>query len=134
MIHLDTTFLVDLIREKKRQIAGPATTWLSRNQEEQVAVSVLVVCELMLGAQLHIDPPAEIRRVRLLLSDLVLVPLDEKVPAIYATAAASLIRGGNAIATMDLLIASVALREEAAILTRNVKHFERIPGINVLSY
>jgi predicted nucleic acid-binding protein len=35
---------------------------------------------------------------------------------------------------MDLLIGTAALLDDAALVTRNVKDFARIPGLRVLSY
>ena len=63
-----------------------------------------------------------------------MVHLDERVPAVYARTAATLIGNGDRLATMDLLIASVALSVGAAVLTRNVDHFERVPGLKVIRY
>jgi predicted nucleic acid-binding protein len=35
---------------------------------------------------------------------------------------------------MDLLIGTTALIDDAALVTRNVNHFSRIPGLRVLTY
>jgi predicted nucleic acid-binding protein len=35
---------------------------------------------------------------------------------------------------MDLLIGTAALLEDAALVTRNVKDFSKIPGLRVLRY
>jgi predicted nucleic acid-binding protein len=35
---------------------------------------------------------------------------------------------------MDLLIATAAILDDAALLTRNVKDFSRVPGLRVLRY
>jgi predicted nucleic acid-binding protein len=35
---------------------------------------------------------------------------------------------------MDLLIATAALVDDAAILTANVKNFSRVPGLRVIGY
>lgn len=134
MIHLDTSFLVDVIRESRREVEGPARTWLADNSHEQLAVSVPVLCEMLVGAELHEEPEQEARRVNRICAGLPLVPLGERVPATFAKVAATLIRSGTKIAAMDLLIASAALSEDAAVLTRNVRHFERVPGLRVLSY
>ena len=134
MIHLDTTFLIDAIRESRQGTGGPARTWLAANQGAQLAISLLVLCELLVGAELHGKPEEERSRVRKILRGLPTVLLDEQIPAIYASTAAQLIRNGDRIATMDLLVACVALANGAALLTRNVRHFNRVPGLEVLDY
>jgi predicted nucleic acid-binding protein len=35
---------------------------------------------------------------------------------------------------MDLLIATTCLYHEAPLLTRNRRHFERVPGLRLLAY
>ncbi len=35
---------------------------------------------------------------------------------------------------MDLLIAAAALLDEAPVVTRNLDHFQRVPGLEVLTY
>jgi tRNA(fMet)-specific endonuclease VapC len=40
----------------------------------------------------------------------------------------------NAIGDRDLYIASIALANNQTLLTRNVKHFERVPGLAVESW
>jgi predicted nucleic acid-binding protein len=47
---------------------------------------------------------------------------------------AELQRRGEAISTMDLLIATAATLKEAGILARNVREFERVPGLRVVAY
>lgn len=50
----------------------------------------------------------------------------------FAPVAAGLRRQGTPIATMDLLIACMALGARAALLTANRDHFDRIAGLRVL--
>lgn len=59
---------------------------------------------------------------------------DERLPATYARLHADLQRQGESLATMDLLIAGTAINEDAALLTGNERHFDRVPGLKVLSY
>jgi predicted nucleic acid-binding protein len=35
---------------------------------------------------------------------------------------------------MDLLIASAARQADATLVTRNTRHFERVPGLEVAGY
>ena len=134
VVHLDTSFLVDAIRESRRGVTGPAREWLTANRSAELALCVPVLCELLVGAELHADPEEEGRRVRQVCAGLPVVHLDERVPAVYARTAATLIGSGDRLATMDLLIASAALSVGAAVLTRNVDHFERVPGLKVIRY
>lgn len=134
MTHLDTTYLVDLLREARRGEEGPATRKLDDLSEEELAVSVHVVCELQAGAALSNDPAKERERLEDLLRPLGIVFPDERFPERYGSLLAELQRRGEPISTMDLLIATAAVLDDARILTRNAREFERVPGLHVLTY
>ncbi len=134
MIHLDTTFLVDALRETRRRQDGPARRWLAENSREQLAVSVFVRAELLVGAGLHADPEGERRRVIQVCGDLPVVSPGPELAETYGAVASRLLRDGTPIATMDLLIGCTALDDRAALLTANGKHFERIVGLRVITY
>jgi predicted nucleic acid-binding protein len=43
-------------------------------------------------------------------------------------------RQGQVIGDMDALIASVALEQDELLVTRNIAHFQRVPGLRVEGY
>ncbi len=49
----------------------------------------------------------------------------------FAVLRADLRRRGQLIPDLDLLIAATALSHDLALLTRNVRHFARIPGLRI---
>ncbi len=134
MTHLDTSFLIDLLREAARDEEGPATARLEALGEEELGVSVHVVCELHAGAELSKDPPGERARVEALVRPLALSAPDERFPPEYGRLLAELRRRGETISTMDLLIATAALVDGAPLVTRNAREFERVPGLEVIAY
>ncbi len=134
MTHLDTSFLVDLLREAARGEDGPASVALDRLAEEELAVSVLVACELYAGAELADDPEVERTRVASLLKALQVVHTGDHFAPLYGGLLAELRRRGEAVSTMDLLISTAARTHDAAVVTRNTRDFERVPGLDVLSY
>jgi tRNA(fMet)-specific endonuclease VapC len=64
MMHLDTSFLVDLLREHARRQPGRATSFLEENAREHLRVGIHAVCELYAGVELARESAAERRRVR----------------------------------------------------------------------
>ncbi len=134
MIHLDTSFLVDLLREAAAGSEGAASRFLARVQDEELGVSVFVACELASGAAMSTRPTQEKRRVDQLCAGLQVEYPDERFPAAYGSLLASQERSRGRISTMDLLIATSALVSEAALVTRNAKDFSRMPGLDVLGY
>jgi len=82
VIHLDTSYLVDLLREQRRDRFGPASTYLEGLPEDDVlAVSVHVVCELMAGAHAAGAPVGEVDRLSRLCEALVVRYPDERFAA-----------------------------------------------------
>lgn len=134
MIHVDTSFLVDLLREHARGERGPASTLLDSLESEDIRVGVHVICELLAGAELSRRPSVERQRVQQVCGSLEVVYPDEQFPRVYARLLAAQERMGQRIATMDLLIATGALADEAPLVTRNAKDFRRIPHLEVVTY
>lgn len=134
MTHLDTTFIVDLLRESRRGERGPAQELLEELSEEPLAVAVHVACELYAGVALAKAQKEERSQVDALLTALEIVQPDDHFPSRYGEVFAELRRRGQTISTMDLLIATTALTQEATLVTRNARDFDRVPGLVVRGY
>ena len=134
MIHLDTSFLVDLLRETSRGKPGPASAFLVEIENEQLAASVFVQCELYAGAELSRRPKAERNKVDELSMGVTIVYPGPTIPLTYARLFATLERAGQRIGNMDLLIAASAVTAEAPLVTRNVDELSRIPELELLTY
>ena len=133
MIHLDTSFLIDLLREQRRT-AGPACAWLDQHAGDALGVSLFVVCELEAGAAFAAHPAAERRRLRGILDAISTIYPDERFASTYATRLSVMRTRGHAVGTMDLLIATSAIVDDAPLVTANRKHFDVVPDLRVLSY
>jgi predicted nucleic acid-binding protein len=135
MIHLDSSFLIDLLRETAHGRPGSALDFIeSLDPSEVLAVSVHVVCELRAGAEFSRRTLQEHEGLDRLLSGLLVAYPDDRFPAAYGRLLAATSRGGKPLPTMDLLIATAALLDDAPVVTRNVKDFSRMPGLRVLRY
>jgi tRNA(fMet)-specific endonuclease VapC len=135
MIHLDSSFLIDLLRETGRARPGPALEFIEAlDPSEILGVSVHVVCELRAGAELSRSALQEHEALDRLLSGLMVSYPDDRFGPAYARIVAATARAGKPTSAMDTLIATAALIDDAALVTRNVKDFSRIPGLRVLRY
>ena len=131
---VDTSFCIDLLRERRRGENGPATQKLHSLGSVRLQMPLFVYCELQHGARSSGQSAQELRRVELL-ADLIPVLIPERSFAVwYGTAAARLQALGLRIPQMDLLIGSQAASLGMALLTRDVEHFRRIEGLVVESY
>lgn len=135
MIHLDSSFLIDLLRETARGRPGPALEFIeSLDPNEVLGASVHVVCELRAGAELSKRTLQEHEALDRLLSGLLVACPDDTFPPAYGRLLAATTRSGKPPAAMDLLIATAALLDDAPLVTRNVKDFAKMPGLRVLRY
>lgn len=135
MIHFDTTFLIDLERELARERPGPAFAFLEDLEDQEILrVSVFVVAELRFGAELTRKPDKAHAAINDVLEGLLVSYPNDAFATRYAREAAATRRSGVHVPTLDLLIGTAALLDDAPIVTRNVKDFSRIPGLRVLGY
>jgi predicted nucleic acid-binding protein len=133
MSFFDTDFVIDLLREQRRGGVGPAHRKLEQLGEAPVRLSVFVLCELEAGAARYHDPE-EVQRVRRLCQQFEIVYPDERFAPQYGETLAALKQQKLTVATMDLLIGTLALVEHDTLVTRNVRHFEKIPQLRIEKY
>jgi tRNA(fMet)-specific endonuclease VapC len=133
-VFLDTCFWVDLLRERRKKERGPAIRMLESLGDTEILISVFVLCELRAGAELSENPRQELTRLsRLVESHPVIYP-DSAFAVLYGEVFAVLLKNGTAIPVMDLLVGVTAKRFAMPVLTRDVGHFEKIPGLVVVGY
>lgn len=133
MSFVDTDFVIDLLREQRRGGTGPAHRKLEQLGETPLRLSVFVLCELEAGAARYHDPE-EVQRVRRLCQQFEIVYPDVRFAPQYGQTLATLKQQKLTVATMDLLIGTLALVENEALITRNVRHFAKIPHLWIDSY
>lgn len=135
MIHLDSSYLIDLLRETTRGRPGAALDFVEGLDDAEIlGVSSHVICELRAGAELSKQALKEHEELDRLLSGIVVAYPDGRFAPTYGRLLAAVQRSSRSIAAMDLLIATAALIDDAALVTRNVKDFSRVPGLRLLTY
>lgn len=123
---VDSDWLIDAF------IGVPAAvSVLARLRTEGLAVSIISYGELFEGAIGAPDPQTELDRFRTFLARLTLVPLSDPIMEVFARTRADLRRTGRLIPDLDLLIAATAMHHDLTLLTRNVRHFGRIPELRL---
>lgn len=135
---LETTFLVDLERERSRTGRGgtrggggegPAHRFLERHAGERLFVTFTVAGELAAGASLGEQAAWED-----LLAPFHVLPSSRDVSWEYGRAFRHLQRNGLLIGANDLWIAATALAHGMAVVTANAEHYRRVPGLEVVTY
>ncbi len=106
-IMIDSDVVIDHIRGARRLPPEP------------LAYSVITRCELFAGR----DDPEMLRSL--------LAPLQE-IPVDRATAErGGILKRDVKLPTPDALIAATALEHDLPLMTRNVRHFGRVPGLDL---
>lgn len=131
---LDTCFCIDLIRERKKGISGPAIEKLKSLETVELFISMFTLCELRAGAELSVKAKAELERVEKMLEFIAVLYPDSSFPVFYGEAEAALRKSGTPIPVMDLLIGITAKAAGITILTKDTDHFKLISGLVVESY
>jgi tRNA(fMet)-specific endonuclease VapC len=108
-----------------------AVDLLAQLRDDGLAVSIISYGELFEGAIGAPDSAAELARFRRFLARLTLMALDDAIMERFARIRADLRRQGQLIPDLDLLIAATAIHHELILLTRNVRHFARIPELTL---
>ena len=99
--------------------------------KEEHHTTSITVAELLYGAE-RASNLRLVERVReRVLRAQVIVSFDAPAAEIYATLRAGLEREGRRLADPDLMIASICLSRDLTLVTGNVRHFERVPGLRV---
>jgi predicted nucleic acid-binding protein len=129
-LSIDTTFLIDLQRERSNgDQDGAAHRLLKRSPEAELFLSTIALGEFAEGFDRAEHPVVAAVR-----TGHILVPVDEQTALVYARTVRELRRRGELIGTNDLWIGCTSLRLGIPIVTANVEHFRRIDGLGIVGY
>lgn len=127
---LDSTFLVDMERERRRGEAGPAVRFLRANENVPFAITFTVAGELAAGRSLGIDR----QKWQRFIQPFRLYEYSPDVAWQFGRSFRQLQRDGQMIGANDLWIAATALANQVRVVTRNDREFSRVQGLQVLGY
>lgn len=130
MVCLDATFLVDFLRGNPA-LGVALDDWEAKN--ERVAVSAPALAEIASGVELE-QTGRERKLLEKIRSRFVVLPLTETSAMKAGSIDAQLTLGGEMIGLIDVMIAAVAIENGETLVTRNLKHFSRIPTLEVQGY
>ncbi len=111
---------------------GAWTSILKELEGKDPATTVVNAFELFHGAYKSKQSSANLSATRGLLGSLRLVDLSVKAAERAGEVLAQAQKSGQNIEIRDLLIGCIAREEGLSLLTHNVKHFQKIPGLTVV--
>jgi tRNA(fMet)-specific endonuclease VapC len=123
MRHLDTNIVIAYLTGNQT-VADQLKDHLP-----EVAISSLVLAELRFGARASARTDENIERLNQFMQIVEIADFDDTSADAYSRIRLSLRRMGRPTGEMDMLIAAVALANDAILVTHNTKHFENIEGL-----
>ena len=128
---LDTTFLVDIVR------GDPGARALLEAAEagsEAVRIPAPALAKFWEALDRSRHPPRDVERVRAVLDAAASAPFTHA----HATRAGRILgratREGAPMDPFDAMVAAIAVEEQEALVTRNVRDFERVPDLRLRTY
>jgi len=125
----DTTFLIDLQREALRGAPAAAFRFLETHPEAPVCISIITYGEMAEGFEAGKE-----EAFRELMQPHRVIGLSEATAWRYGQLSRLLRQGGTPLGDNDLWIAATALEMDTELVTRDRRHFDRIPNLRLLTY
>jgi tRNA(fMet)-specific endonuclease VapC len=123
---LDSDWLIDYLRQDARALELVGTLLPQR-----LNISVITYGEVYEGIYFGRHPRASEEGLRRFLDVVDVLPITTLVVQHYARIRGELRRVGRRLEDTDLLIAATALEHDLTLVTRNVNHFARVPGLRL---
>jgi len=126
---IDTTVFIEVERR-----GHPPSAVQVLAAGEPIAMSSISAAELLFGVERADSLERRRQRVEFIeavLAEVPVLPFDLHVARVYGQVWGRLRATGTQIARHDLMIAATAMAFGNEVLTYNIRHFERVPGLTV---
>jgi tRNA(fMet)-specific endonuclease VapC len=123
---LDSNILIYFFKN-----AGAVRSHLAQRKDIDIRLCTPVLWELLTGAFKSQDPRSQIARLNAVKNRFDVLPFDLEAAEQAAKVRAHLERQGTPIGPVDTMIAGIALSLDLTVVTRNIREFERVPGLRV---
>lgn len=126
---IDTSAIITLERRRL-----PLSALAANLQGEPIAIASITASELLVGYyRVGTERQRQERQafIEFILTEFPVLAFDLDVARTHARIASELEGSGRSIGTHDLLIAATALTWGLVVVTHNLRHFDRVPGLQV---
>jgi predicted nucleic acid-binding protein len=125
----DTDAISELLRKRP---ARRYLEWLAGIPRSEQFTSAVVIGELFRGAYRSADSARHLENIESrVLPAVTVLPFDSAVARKYGEVSAALLSKGRPLADADLAIAATALYHGLDLVTGNLRHYGRIPGLRI---
>jgi tRNA(fMet)-specific endonuclease VapC len=123
---LDTDWLVDYLSGRQ-----PAIALLNALVPSHLSISIITYAEAYDGIYYGQDPEASEEGFLRFLEAVTVLPITGDIARVWASLRGSLRKSGMLIPPSDLFIAATAISFDLTLVSRNRRHFERVPGLRL---
>ena len=126
-ICLDTDFLINFLRNDKNTVS-----WVREHEGEcNIATTILNIFELYYGAYKSLKPEESLKAVRKLIDRLAILEMSLYSVELAGKQKAQLEKEGKDLDFRDVLIGAIAITNNCALKTNNIKSTMRHCGLNL---
>ena len=129
MYVLDANVVLDYFRERGKVAAN-----LLAIPPGEIALPAIAAYEIWVGVIGSQNPSRRRAQYEQFLAVVPVLEFDAAAGRKAAELRHAMERRGEAIGPLDTLIAGTALAYDASLVTRNVREFARVPGLNVVNW
>ncbi len=125
----DTDAISELLKPRP---APDYVAWIENVPRQDQFISAITVGELYRGCHESTDPQRYLASIEgRVMPGVTVLSFDTAIAQIYGMISADLRKKGRPLAEIDLQIAATALRHHLPLVTGNIRHFARVPGLTV---
>jgi len=123
MIVLDTDVCIELLKGKEKVIK------IRESIDDDIGISFMSIAELYYGAEKSKNQIKNYNEIEKLLLSMEIIHSDFRILKRFGKIKALLEKQGISLADADILVAATTMETGTKLITGNVRHFERIPGL-----
>lgn len=121
---VDTDWVIDYLKGQQ-----PTVDVLQSLSQDGLGISVITYGEIYEGVYYGKNPQAHEQGFLSFLQGVDVIPLRKNMLRQFAQIRGTLRMQGQLIGDLDILIAATAIAYDLTLLTRNFKHFQRVPDL-----
>ncbi len=124
---IDTDWVADYLTGRQEALG-----LFSGFRRDEIAISLMTLGEIYEGVYYSRDPKGSQQALRNFLRWVSVAPIGRSVMQRFARIRGDLRGRGQLIGDPDILIAATAIQHGAILVTRNIRHYGRVPGLKLL--
>ena len=125
---LDTDTWIEFFRHR-----GGVDKHIAETPSDKIFASEVTIAELTYGALHSKDVERHLQEPKMIEDTFIVLPVVDWIRA-YAEIRQSLVSKGLIVSDFDIIIGATARRYGLTVVTHNIKHFEKMPGVQCVDW